>query len=992
MEDVIFAGTSGRPPLGRAEVLLTIDNTDGALPIEYAEVTISRTMFRSGGSEYAINGNPCRLLDVQELLSDSGIGREMHVIVGQGQLDTILHATPEDRRGFIEEAAGVLKHRKRKEKALRKLDSTDGNLHPARRPAHRDPAPAQAARPAGRGRAPGRDRAGRRPRRAGPADGRRPGQPRRPRSSRSSPTRRSWSSAGSEVEAAIAEAAREPRRRLEAALREDLPALAQGPGHAGLAWRAARAAARHPVRWPPSGCATPPPSRGRRRAAAATPTSSRPRPRGSAAEEQDDRRRGRRHRATPSRRPSTARQGGGGRGRRGGAPGRRAAAGRRRPARGTGPAARPGQRAEVPRGCRRGRGRPAGPRPARTPSPAPSGPSATSPRWRPRSPASTPARRASTPSTRRPSPALDDLEERLAKVREEAQQAERDRASLAAREDALELGLNRKDGAGALLAASDGVRAARLGRRPARACAAATRRPSPPRSARPPTRSAVADADAAVGAIGHAQGRRPRARRAAARRRARGRPATGPACPATRRTPWTSSSAPTTLRGALEPAAVQDRRGRRPGAPPAPWCAELPDVTAVTREGDVLGAHFAAGGSVEPAEPDRDAGRGRRGRRRRSPRRSPPPSGSGFDISRLEAERLDAQQRVDVALAKLHESDATLAAVAEELGQYGSQARAGPRRGRAARRGDRAGRGGPRPATWPGSPSSRSGSRRPRRPPRRSPTPTTSERLADAARERPAGRDGGSARRCAPPRSGPGPARSGRLAGARRGQAEREARARAAERRERLIREGRAAEAVGIAVGRRAAAGSRSRCTWPPRPGTRSSGPAAGPRAGAARRPRAAARPRPRARRAGQLRPPRRDGPHPAADADRAARGARARGARPRRRRPGRRLRPRPARARSRGEVPRRASRDARAGAVRPRGAAEAAAHRRARAGRARPGQPARARGVLGDGGAAQVPHRAARGPQADPQGPPRHRPRGRRSGSRRCSPRRTPT
>src|SRR5688572_16006265 len=129
MEDVIFAGTSGRPPLGRAEVQLTIDNSDGALPIEYAEVTISRTMFRNGGSEYAINGNSCRLLDVQELLSDSGIGREMHVIVGQGQLDTILHATPEDRRGFIEEAAGVLKHRKRKEKALRKLDSTEGNLH-----------------------------------------------------------------------------------------------------------------------------------------------------------------------------------------------------------------------------------------------------------------------------------------------------------------------------------------------------------------------------------------------------------------------------------------------------------------------------------------------------------------------------------------------------------------------------------------------------------------------------------------------------------------------------------------------------------------------------------------------------------------------------------------------------------------------------------------------------------------------------------------------
>ena len=128
MEDVIFAGTAGRPPLGRAEVVLTIDNSDGALPIDYTEVTISRTMFRNGGSDYAINGNPSRLLDVQELLSDSGIGREMHVIVGQGKLDSILSASPEERRGFIEEAAGVLKHRKRKEKALRKLDAMQANF------------------------------------------------------------------------------------------------------------------------------------------------------------------------------------------------------------------------------------------------------------------------------------------------------------------------------------------------------------------------------------------------------------------------------------------------------------------------------------------------------------------------------------------------------------------------------------------------------------------------------------------------------------------------------------------------------------------------------------------------------------------------------------------------------------------------------------------------------------------------------------------------
>ncbi|WP_411722461.1 chromosome segregation protein SMC [Mycetocola sp.] len=128
MEDVIFAGTSTRGPLGRAQVLLTIDNSDGALPIDYTEVTISRTLFRNGGSDYAINGENCRLLDVQELLSDSGLGREMHVIVGQGQLDAVLRASPEERRGFIEEAAGILKHRRRKEKTLRKLDAMQTNL------------------------------------------------------------------------------------------------------------------------------------------------------------------------------------------------------------------------------------------------------------------------------------------------------------------------------------------------------------------------------------------------------------------------------------------------------------------------------------------------------------------------------------------------------------------------------------------------------------------------------------------------------------------------------------------------------------------------------------------------------------------------------------------------------------------------------------------------------------------------------------------------
>src|SRR4051812_49152346 len=128
MEDVIFAGTAGRAALGRAEVTLTIDNSDGALPIEYSEVSITRRMFRDGAGEYEINGAHCRLLDIQELLSDSGIGRELHVVVGQGQLDSVLQSKPEDRRAYIEEAAGVLKHRKRKEKALRKLDAMQANL------------------------------------------------------------------------------------------------------------------------------------------------------------------------------------------------------------------------------------------------------------------------------------------------------------------------------------------------------------------------------------------------------------------------------------------------------------------------------------------------------------------------------------------------------------------------------------------------------------------------------------------------------------------------------------------------------------------------------------------------------------------------------------------------------------------------------------------------------------------------------------------------
>jgi chromosome segregation protein len=128
MDDVIFAGTPERSALGRSEVSLTIDNTAHLLPIDFTEVTLTRTLFRDGESEYQINGVACRLLDIQELLSDTGIGRQQHVIVGQGQLDEVLTSRPEERRGIIEEAAGVLKFRKRRERAERRLEATEANL------------------------------------------------------------------------------------------------------------------------------------------------------------------------------------------------------------------------------------------------------------------------------------------------------------------------------------------------------------------------------------------------------------------------------------------------------------------------------------------------------------------------------------------------------------------------------------------------------------------------------------------------------------------------------------------------------------------------------------------------------------------------------------------------------------------------------------------------------------------------------------------------
>lgn len=128
MADVIFAGARSRKAMGRASVDITIDNEDGALPIEFAEVTVGRAMFATGENAYSINDVECRQLDVAELLSDTGLGRETHTIVGQGRIDAVLNARPEERRAFIEEAAGILKHRRRKERALRKLKAMDGHL------------------------------------------------------------------------------------------------------------------------------------------------------------------------------------------------------------------------------------------------------------------------------------------------------------------------------------------------------------------------------------------------------------------------------------------------------------------------------------------------------------------------------------------------------------------------------------------------------------------------------------------------------------------------------------------------------------------------------------------------------------------------------------------------------------------------------------------------------------------------------------------------
>ena len=669
MDDVIFAGTSGRPPLGRAEVVLTIDNSDGALPIDYTEVTISRTMFRTGGSEYAINGTTCRLLDVQELLSDSGIGREMHVIVGQGQLDQILHATPEDRRGFIEEAAGVLKHRKRKEKALRKLDSTEGNLNrlndllsEIRRQLKPLGRQAEVARRAATVQADVRDARARLL--ADDLVTARTSLEQELADESVLLARRE------EVESAIA-TAREQEATLEAALREDLPALSAAQETLSSLtalrerFRGTQSLAAERVR-NAAGVAETEVEQGRdpdeieaeagRLAAQEAEIAAQVTEQQAALEQAVAARRGAEEAAANEERRVAGLL--------------RAAADRRE-----GLARLHGQVNTL-----RSRAHAAEEEIGRLESA--------------RADALARAERSQRDFTALETKvagldageegldaeheaavaALDDIEERLVKVREEAQQADREKAGLSARKEALEIGLARKDGAGALLAASDTVSGllgsvaalvtVRGGYEGAVAAALGAAADA----------VAVADADTAVAAIDHLKnddlGRAGLLLGGGEAETTSGWPALPPGtsyavdvveCPAQVRP---------ALNRLLRKVAVVDDLGAARAL-----VGDLADVVAVTRDGDLLGAHFASGGShatqslIEIQAAVDEATESLVEAVAAAER-------LGFDLARLENERLEARQRVDVALARLHESDATLAAVAEELGQHGSLARA----------------------------------------------------------------------------------------------------------------------------------------------------------------------------------------------------------------------------------------------------------------------------------------------------------------------------
>jgi len=790
MEDVIFAGTSGRPPLGRAEVVLTIDNSDGALPIEYSEVTISRTMFRSGGSDYAINGTSCRLLDVQELLSDSGIGREMHVIVGQGQLDTILHATPEDRRGFIEEAAGVLKHRKRKEKALRKLDSTDGNLtrltdllSEIRRQLKPLGRQAEVARRASGVQADARDARARLM--ADDLVTARTALHQEMADESILVERRV------QVEADLA-AGREVEAALEAALREDLPALSKAQdvqyslnglrerlrGTASLAAERVRNAAsvtesEPQGRDPEDLEAQAEQVRQQEQQIGAEVDASRTgleqavtgRRTAEEAAAEEERRVAGLVRAAADRREGLARLHG------------QVNALKSRAAAADDEIGRLGLAREeaVARADRATRDFTALETKVAGLDAGEEGLDAE--------------HEAATA-------VLDDLEEGLTTTREEARQADRDRSSLAARKDALEMGLNRKDGAGALLAATDSVSglmgsvAALLSVRTGYETAIASALGSAADAV------AVSDAGTAVNAMAHLKsddlGRAGMLLGGLVETDDR----TWPGLPDHATYAVDAVECPETLRPALKrllfKVAVVDDLAAAQGL-----VADLPDVTAVTREGDVLGAHFAAGGSSsQPSLIEIQAAVDEAGARlaeaiAASERLT-------FDLSRLEAERLEAQKRADVALAKLHESDATLAAVAEELGQYGSTARSARgeadrlgqaiEKAQAAREQDLAGLADleQRLATAEDAPDEE-------------PDTAERQRLVEAAKAaRQSEMDARLSLRTAEERARALHGRAESLMRAAR--TEREARAKAAARRERLLREGQAAEAVGVAA------------------------------------------------------------------------------------------------------------------------------------------------------------------------------------------------
>jgi chromosome segregation protein len=790
MDDVIFAGTSGRPPLGRAEVALTIDNSDGALPIEYAEVTITRTMFRNGGSEYAINGQTCRLLDVQELLSDSGIGREMHVIVGQGQLDQILHATPEDRRGFIEEAAGVLKHRKRKEKALRKLDATEGNLTrlndllvEIRRQLKPLGRQAEVARKAATVQADVRDARARLL--ADDLVTARTALEQEMADESVLVQRRA------EIEAAIAEA-REAEAALEAALREDLPALSRAQetlfalsglrermrGTASLAAERVRNAAGQADvvssggRDPEQLEADAERAKAQEQAIAAEVDTRRvalddaiaARKKAEDAASEEERRISALQRAAADRREGLARLVG-----QVNALKSRAAAAADEVGRLT--HAREDALARADRAQRdftaletKVAGLDAG-------------------------------EEGLDAEHEEAVEALDALEEELASLRDQTAAADRDRSSLTARREALELGLNRKDGAGALLAATDQVSGllgsvaalltVKAGFETAIAAALGSAADA----------LAVADADAAVrtldklrdddlGRAGLLVGGAPET--------SGERPALGAA------QAWAIDvvECPRELKPSL--ARLLDRIAVVADLQTAKQVVKAaPSVTAVTRDGDVLGAHFASGGGtagqslIEIQAAVDEATSQLAEATARSERLV-------FETSRLEAARLEAQKRVDVALAQLHESDATLAAVAEELGQYGSQVRAAKgeadRLAEAIAKAEEA-----RDRDVAGLADLETRLAGAEEAPDEEPDTSERERLLEAARTaRQTETDARLSLRTSEERSRALHGRSDALL--RQARQEREQRARAAERRERLLREGRAAEAVQVGV------------------------------------------------------------------------------------------------------------------------------------------------------------------------------------------------